>query len=510
MMLRRFCDMDIVLLGINARYSHTSLGLRYIRANLKELKDRSIIVERTINEDIYSIVEEVLAYKPAIVGIGTYIWNALSVKRVCEVIKKVSPETFVILGGPEVSHFPLRVDFGYANYIIAGEGEVSFYESSKAILSGNPPKDKFIRSMPVDVKSIKLPYDEYTKEDIAHRYIYVESSRGCPFSCEFCLSAVDKGVRYFNLELILKEFEKLWDRGVRRFKFIDRTFNLNIKFALKLLEFFLSKDEPYSLHFEVVPDNFPNRLKEKLKLFPAGSLQLEIGLQSLDEKILSNINRKMNIEKTKANIAFLESQTHAHLHLDLIIGLPGESLDGFAKNLNELKSITKSEIQLGILKKLSGTTISRWDEVCGMIYSDEPPYEILQNDFISFEKMQEMKRFVRFWDIFYNSGNFHKTVEYIWQNDTVFESFLDFARWIYSQTKSTYQISLMRQSELIFNYLTDYKRFDKKTIADTILKDIIKVKGRKVPGFLHEHLEHIPNLKRLYLDKARKRQMLRR
>jgi radical SAM superfamily enzyme YgiQ (UPF0313 family) len=258
-----------------------------------------------------------------------------------------------------------------------------------------------------------------------------------------------------------------------------------------------------------VPDNFPKRLREKIKLFPPHSLQLEVGIQTLNEDILNNINRRMDIEKAIDNISFLENETHAHLHLDLIIGLPGESIESFANNLNKLKEITNSEIQLGILKKLSGTTLSRWDEKFGMIYSDKPPYEILQNDFISYLELQKLKRFARFWDLVYNSGNFHKTKEFIWQDSTVYDGFYEFSEWIYSQTKSTWQISLMRLSELVFNYLTKYKKYDKTLVADTILEDIIKVEGRKVPGFLREFATHIPNLKKLYLNKANKRQILR-
>ena len=500
---------DIILLAVNARYSHTALGLRYIRANLKELRNVSLIIERTINEDIYSIVEEVLYYCPKIVGIGTYIWNAQHIKKIVSTIKKVSPNVIIILGGPEVSHFPMRIDFSEADYIIRGEGEITFYDYSKMILGGFLPKERNIQAIIPDVKKIEFPYGEYSDEDIANRYIYVESSRGCPFHCEFCLSSLDKKVRYFDFDKIIYEFDMLWNRGVRSFKFIDRTFNLNIKFALKLMDYFLSKNEEYSLHFEVVPDNFPQRLKEKLKKFPPYSLQLEIGLQSLNEQILKNINRTMDIQKTKSNIKFLENETKAHLHLDLIIGLPGESLDSFRDNLNELTSITKNEIQLGILKKLSGTSISRWDKEYSMKYSDEPPYEILQNTFMDFFTMQEMKRFVRFWDLIYNSGNFHKTKEYIWKNTTVYDGFLNFSRWIYSQTQATYQISLMRLSELLFNYLTKEKKYDKKEIANSIMNDIIRVEGRKVPGFLHKYVDHIPNLKKLALNKAKKRQMLR-
>jgi len=375
---------NILLVGINSRYSHTSLGLRYLRANLEELRSESEIVEFTINENEDSIVESILLKNPKIVGIGVYIWNALNVKKVVDILKAVKPNIKIILGGPEVSHYPLRVDFSCVDFIIQGEGEVSFYHLCKSILNGKEIYTKVIRAIMPDTKRIKLPYREYSDEDIQNRLIYVEASRGCPFECEFCLSAIDERVRYFDIDRVLDEFKELWKRGVRGFKFIDRTFNLNIAYANKIMDFFLEKDDEFSLHFEVVPDNFPARLKEKLKLFPPHSLQLEIGIQSLNEEILSNINRKMDIKKASENIAFLENETNAHLHLDLIIGLPGESVESFARNLNRLKEITNSEIQLGVLKKLSGTTISRWDEKYGMIYSKTPPYEILQNNFISY------------------------------------------------------------------------------------------------------------------------------
>ena len=216
----------------------------------------------------------------------------------------------------------------------------------------------------------------------------------------------------------------------------------------------------------------------------------------------------MNLNKVKKNITFLENETHAHLHVDLIVGLPGESQESFAKNLNRLKSMTNSEIQIGILKKLSGTTLHRHDLKYGMVYSDKPPYDILKNDHLSFEMIQKMKRFARFWDLAYNSGNFKKTVDYIFAED-VFTGFYDFSEWIYSQTESTWQISLNRLSELIFNYLTEYKSFDKEMIADSILSDIMRVNGRKIPEFLRQHLSHIPDLRKGNLTKHNKRQVLR-
>ncbi len=499
---------DIVLVAINSRYTHTSIGLKYLYANLKELQIRSKILEFVINEQAQTLAEKILKHKPKVVGIGVYIWNALDVHNLIEIIKKVSPDTKIVLGGPEVSHQPFRVNFSLADFIIQGEGEISFYELCKDILECKDINIKIISAITPKLKDLVLPYSYYSSHDVKHRYMYVEASRGCPFECEFCLSAIDEKVRYFDMEKLLGEFETLWKRGARNFKFIDRTFNLNIKNANALMDFFLSKKEPYSLHFEVIPDHFPDILKEKILQFPPASLQLEIGIQTLNSEVLENINRKMNLNKVKKNLAFLENESKAHLHVDLIVGLPGESLQSFAKNLNRLKTMTNSEIQIGILKKLSGTTLHRHDEKYGLIYSDKPPYDILKNNHLDFETIQKMKRFARFWNLTYNSGNFQKTVNYIFEND-VFKGFYNFSEWIYVQSESTWQISLNRLSEFIFDYLTSYKNFDKQKIAESIMNDIIKVDGRKIPDFLRDYLSYIPDLRKKKVTKHNKRQILR-
>ncbi|MBV5321307.1 MAG: DUF4080 domain-containing protein, partial [Sulfuricurvum sp.] len=399
-------------------------------------------------------------------------------------LKKVSPQTVIVLGGPEAAHLPHRVDLSKADYIISGEGEVAFYELCKNILSNNLPNERFIKAPLPDLKSIHLPYSAYNDEDVAHRYIYVEASRGCPFECEFCLSSIDEKVRNFPLDELLEEFEILWQRGARSFKFIDRTFNLNMTFANRILDFFLSKEPPYFAHFEVIPDHFPEVLKEKIKRFPAGSLQLEIGIQTLDPLIAKGINRPLKVEKIYDNLRFLENETSAHMHLDLIVGLPGESIERFGRNLDTLVSLTHSEIQIGILKNLSGTTLSRHDKEHGMIYSDIPPYDILQNNFLSFEQIQKMKRFARFWDIFYNSGSFTKTVPLIWAEESVFNGFYTFSEWIYIQTLSTWKISLERQIALIHAYLCQHH--DKEKVEAALIEDLATRPEKTIPFFLRQ------------------------
>jgi len=478
---------SIVLATFNARYSHASLALRYLYANLHELSVHSAIREFVIGENIQQIAERILDEQPKIVGLSTYIWNADDVAELIGILKKVSPETLIILGGPEASHLPHRVDFSLADYIISGEGEVAFYELCRDLLSGAAKQERFIKAPMVDLSQIVLPYDFYDANDIAHRYVYLETSRGCPYLCEFCLSAIDEKMRYFDIDVMTAEFEKLWQRGVRSFKFIDRTFNLKLAYANRILDFFLSKDEPYFLHFEVIPDHFPEALRGRIKRFAPAALQLEIGIQTLDPEIAENIHRPLRLEKIEENLRFLEEHTHAHMHLDLIVGLPGETLESFARGLNTLVSWSSGEIQIGILKKLSGTTMARHDDPFGMVYSDRPPYDILKTAHVTFDQIQKMKRFARYWDILYNSGNFTQSVRLLWPDGDVFKGFWDFSEWVYGQTAATWKIAQERMAKLLFEYLTGVIRADSSAAGRAMASDLSRTLGKKLPPFLREY-----------------------
>jgi radical SAM superfamily enzyme YgiQ (UPF0313 family) len=498
--------MKIILSTLNSRYTHSSVGLRYLYANMQELQEETLLLEFSINDAIQSIAEKILDEEPEIIGLGIYIWNAQQSHELIEILKKVSPKTKIILGGPEVSYEPFRVDFSKVDFIIQGEGDTSFYKLCKAIQEETPPQEKIIKPVLEDLSALKLPYEHYTQHDIDNRYIYIEASRGCPFMCEFCLSSIDEKVRNFDIDQLVKEFEHLWSMGARNFKFVDRTFNLNMKFANAILDFFLSKEPPYFAHFEVIPDHFPESIKQKIALFPAGALQLEIGIQTLNLEVANNINRPLKLEKIKKNLDFIENQTKAHVHLDLIVGLPGEDLESFGKNLNELVRISSSEIQIGILKKLSGTTLDRHDIKFGMRYSDIPPYDILSNDLLSFKQIQKMKRFARFWDLTYNSGNFKNSIVLLWKDDTVYDSFFAFSEWIYSQTDSTWKISLERLSKLLFDYLCDELNIEKEKVAELLIKDLLKIKGRIVPAYLKPYANtRVKNVSK-ELSQANKRQ----
>jgi len=496
----------IVLTTINARYIHTSLGLRWLFANLGELQVQAGIQEYCLTDQVGEMAEKILSSAPVIVGIGVYIWNATEVRQLVGILKQVAPQTKIVLGGPEVSHLPLRVDLSRADYLIQGEGEHAFRNLCAALLAGSPPAERIIPAGAVEVETLAMPYRFYTDEDLAHRLLYVEAARGCPFTCEFCLSSIDKRVRPFAIDRFLAELETLWQRGARTFKFVDRTFNSNPAAAGRILDFFLAKEPPFHAHFEVIPDHFPENIKERLQRFPTGTLQLEVGIQTLDPATAANISRRLDFGRIRGNLAFLEQQTTAHLHVDLIVGLPGESIEQFGQNLNTLATLTRGEIQIGILKKLSGTAISRHDQQFGMIYSPDPPYEILQNDLISFPWMQEMKRLARFWDLVHNSGNFRRTSALLWPDGDVFHGFLDFSRWLYGETRATWQIGLPRLAELLFRYLVEETGREKNEVADSLAADILVIKGRVLPLAIREHVTRMPVERHALGDKLTKRQ----
>jgi hypothetical protein len=355
---------------------------------------------------------------------------------------------------------------------------------------------------------IALPYDFYTDTDIAHRVIYVEASRGCPFKCEFCLSSLDVPVRNVPLDDFLAAMQKLLDRGVQNFKFVDRTFNLNLNISKSILQFFLDRLRPrLFLHFEMIPDRLPEALREIIKRFPPAVLQFEVGVQTFNEDIATRISRRQDNAKLADNLKFLREQTGVHVHADLIVGLPGESIESFGAGFDRLVSLRPQEIQVGMLKRLRGTPIVRHDAEFAMVYSPHPPYEILQNRDIDFASMQRMRRFSRYWDLIANSGNFVETTPLIWGEGSPFGSFLAMSDWIFSTTKQTHAIALQHLAELSFRFVTEQKQVDASLAARTIWRDYQRVGRSDRPAFLKPFIadEEIPT-RRTIVQAAGKRQ----
>ncbi|AWB57727.1 B12-binding domain-containing radical SAM protein [Colwellia sp. Arc7-D] len=440
----------IVLATLNARYFHTSFGLRYLYANLQELQEFCEIQEFIIQTRAIDIVEQILASKPDIVGFGVYIWNIVETTDVVSLLKVIAPEIKIVLGGPEVSYeTEQQTIVASADYVLTGPADLSFYQLCKDIINDAPLDRKILNSKPVELKELASPYQYYTDEDLTNRLLYVEASRGCPFKCEFCLSSLDKTSVPFEIVLFLEQMEILYNRGARNFKFIDRTFNLNINTTMQIMQFFLDRmtDDLY-LHFEVVPDHLPRKLKELLAQFPEGSLQFEIGIQTFNTEVQKNISRKQNNAKSKENLIWLKDNTHAHIHADLIFGLPGETFDSFKDSFNQLYHCRPHEIQMGILKRLKGSPIIRHTEAFDLRFNPLSPFNILSTDRVSFATMQRINRFARYWDMIGNSGRFKYTLPHI-LSDEPFDDFMAITEWIFNKTGQIHKINLKKLFELI-------------------------------------------------------------
>jgi radical SAM superfamily enzyme YgiQ (UPF0313 family) len=448
---------DIVLTTLNARYAHASFGLRYLLANLPAaLRGRAEIIEFDVSQRTLDAVEAILAREPEIVGVGVYIWNAAQSLQLVADLKRLRPDLVVVLGGPEVSFECERQEIvGLADYVVTGEADLAFGELCEKLIDGKRPLNKVIASELPDVAQLDLPYDLYDAQDVAHRVIYVEASRGCPFRCEFCLSSLDVPVRNFPLDEFLSAMGRLLDRGVRRFKFVDRTFNLNLNIGRSILQFFLDRYEPgLFLHFEMIPDRLPEALREPIKRFPPGALQFEVGIQTFNDDVSRRISRRQDNAKLADNLRFLREETGAHVHADLIAGLPGENLASFAAGFDRLVALGPQEIQVGILKRLRGTPIVRHDAEWGMVYSPHAPYEILQTKDIDFATMQRLRRFSRYWDLVANSGNFLETTPLIRGDDgSPFESFMRLSDALHARFGTGRGIALHHLAEFVFDHL---------------------------------------------------------
>ena len=524
---------DILLTTLNAKYIHAAFGLRYLMANLGPLKSRARLLEFDINQRPADIAEVLLAQDPRIVGLGIYIWNVALATEVVATLKRLRPDLVVILGGPEVSYETEQQEIvQWADHVITGEADLKFAEVCARLLErrtpirpesapgthsqradseiGAPPK--VIPAELPEFTQLALPYDLYDDQDVAHRVIYVEASRGCPFTCEFCLSSLEVPVRPAPLPALLGEMQKLLDRGVRQFKFVDRTFNLNVATSRTILEFFLERHRPGNFyHFEMIPDRLPDALREIIARFPPGSLQFEVGIQTFNPEVAERIRRRQNYERLADNLRFLREHTGVHVHADLITGLPGESLASFAAGFDQLVALRPQEIQVGILKRLRGTPIVRHDTEWGMVYNPRPPYEILQTRTIGFTTMQRLRRFARYWDLVGNSGNFVGTTPLLWSDvgrasslspsapensetgwkpvpRSPFHTFMRWSEWLHARTGRADGIALVRLMALLFEYLTAELRLPPRLVAEALWHDYQRGGRSDKPAFLREFL----------------------
>ena len=489
----------IVLATLNAKYIHASLGLRCLLANMDThggagLRAQTRLCEFVIGQPATRMVEELLALQPQVIGLGVYIWNVVETTQLVRLLKTLRPDITIVLGGPEVSHEVEQQEIcRLADHVVTGWGDVSFPKLCRALLDGPQPLMKVIAGEQPPLDELVLPYKEYTAEDLAQRLLYVEASRGCPFKCEFCLSALDKTAWAFELDGFMAEIDALYRRGARNFKFVDRTFNLKIDNSVRILQFFLDRiaEAPdVFVHFEVVPDSLPDRLKELIAQFPDGALQFEVGIQSFNPEVQQRISRKQDNGKTADNLRWLVGHSRAHVHADLIFGLPGETLESFAEGFDRLFGLGPHEIQFGVLKRLRGTPITRHTAGFAMVYDPQTPYTILQNSTVDFATMQRIKRFARYWEMVANSGRFSRGLDLLLAPGSAFQNFLAFSDWLWQTTSKTHEFALEKLVDLMFAHLTQVRGLNAADVAAALLADYQASGARGRPQSLAALLGH--------------------
>jgi radical SAM superfamily enzyme YgiQ (UPF0313 family) len=479
---------NIVLATLNAKYIHTAFGLRYLKANLHEYEGSCRIQEFTVDVRVEDAVEQLLESQPAIIGFGVYIWNVEQTEKIVALLKTVAPKIAIVLGGPEVSYEQQEQPIvQMADHTISGWGESSFYSLVCGILDTSADRtsvSKLISGKQEKLYKIQMPYYLYDQEGLMKRIMYVEASRGCPYKCEFCLSSLDKTAWSFDIERFLSEMALLHARGARQFKFVDRTFNLKVDSSIRILEFFLERlDEDLFLHFEVIPDHLPDRLKSVIQKFPAASLQFEIGIQTFDTTVQKNISRRQNNEKAADNMVWIRTQSQAHIHADLIFGLPGETLESFSESFDRLVALGPHEIQLGILKRLRGSPIVRHTEPFSLRFSKAPPYSIVATDRVSFEIFQRVNRFARFWDLIGNSGRFSTSLPMI-LGKKPFERFLILSDSIFESLGRTHKIALIKLFNVISDLAPNCLNISEDKLIEALKVDHAKSGLQSLPTFL--------------------------
>lgn len=471
----------IVLVAINSQYIHTNLAVRYLKTYVEKYSDREIdIYESNINNQLSNIIRDIYELSPTKLIFSTYIWNKEYVFKIVKEIKKILPNVEISLGGPEVSYDSemVLIENKEIDFLLIGEGEkvllnlltkdiedvkgVYFRQDEKIVYNG----DEF----PIEnLDEIPFPY---TSEELQqeNKILYYESSRGCPFSCSYCLSSIDKGVRYFSVERVKNDLKQFLENGIDLIKFVDRTFNLRKDRYLEIWRFLLENyKEGTTFHFEINANIFDEEVIEFLKTVPKDYFQFEIGVQSIHKDTMESINRRNLLERLERNVKAITK--NIHLHLDLIAGLPYDTYESFKESFDYVYKLSPEMIQLGFLKILKGTKISHEIEKYNYRYMDFPPYEVFSNDFITYEDICRLKDIEKALDYYYNSEKFKKSVEYIIENN--YSSPFDFYEDIASFYKERGYLDIGHKEVNIFNHLVGFylkKNFENYDIFIEYLK----------------------------------------
>lgn len=491
--------MKILLAACNAKYIHSNLAVYNLRAYAEDYRKNIVLKEYTINQQKDEILRDIYLEKPDVICFSCYIWNISFVKEIAEDLKKILPDSVFWAGGPEVSFDAedfLKKNPGFFG-VMVGEGEETFrelcrfYVDKKGSLEeipgiafgfGEKIRHNGWREI-MDLSNVPFAYEDM--EDFRNKIVYYESSRGCPFSCSYCLSSVDKKLRFRNLDLVKKELQFFIDRKVPQVKFVDRTFNCKHSHAMEIWKYILEHDNGITnFHFEISADLLKEEELSLMEKMRPGLIQLEIGVQSTNPETIKAIRRTMDFKKLSEIVDRIHCFENIHQHLDLIAGLPYENYESFQNSFNQVYALKSEQLQLGFLKVLKGSLMKEMAEEYGIIHKEKEPYEVLSTKWLSYGEILKLKTVESMVEVYYNSGQFQNILNYM-------ESFFEDAFSLYEELGKFYEEkgyhsishSRMRRYEILLEFLEQRQEISREKAVDAMLLDL----------YLRENLKSRPS-----------------
>lgn len=496
--------MKILLVACNAKYIHSNLAVYDLQAYASDYADHIVLKEYTINQQKDDIMRDIYLEHPDVVCVSCYIWNLSFVKELMADLIKILPGADFWAGGPEVSYDAEKFLTENSEFkgVMVGEGEETFKELAGYYVKKNPQDlkdmtgicyrdgDQIIHNgwrQIMDLSSIPFIYKDLS--EFKNRIIYYESSRGCPFSCSYCLSSIDKKLRFRDTETVKKELQFFIDNKVPQVKFVDRTFNCKHDHAMAIWKYINEHDNGVTnFHFEISADLLREEELQEMSTMRPGLIQLEIGVQSTNPDTIKAIHRTMDFEKLKGIVDRIHSFGNIHQHLDLIAGLPYEDYDSFRHSFNDVYALKPQQLQLGFLKVLKGSPMMEMCREYGIVYKTQEPYEVLSTKWLDYDHVLKLKTVENMVEVYYNSGQFQNTLEYL-------ENFFQDAFSIYERLGSFYMEkgygdvshTRMRRYEILLEFLEDVPEISMDQVKDQMVYDLyLRENLKSRPGFARD------------------------
>ena len=491
--------MKILLAAINAKYIHSNPAVYSLRAYAgEELRPYVVLAEYTINQLREDVLADLYRQAPDLLGFSCYIWNIGFIRPLIREIRQVLPSVEILLGGPEVSFDPEEALSCGADYVLSGEGEESFSRLCLALEKGHPLSEVpglswnedgvfYQNEPPKPLDMAKLPFVYEDLSPFADRILYYEAQRGCPFNCQYCLSSVDKGVRFQPIEKVERELQIFLDKKVRQVKFVDRTFNASPKFAMAVWRYLHEHDNGVTnFHFELAAELLTDEMLAFLPSVRPGLFQFEIGVQTTYGPTLGAIDRRSSFESLTRKVRALQKAKNIHLHLDLIAGLPYESFVQFRQSFNDVYGLDPDQFQLGFLKLLKGSGLRRDSEKYGIVAREEAPYEVLCTDALPYGDMLKLKDIESLTDSYYNSCQFGTALRYLCGlTETPFDFYLGFSEFCRSGGLFDRPPSRIGRFEALYGYGITLSGCDREKLAWLLKYDLCgREKPKKLPAWM--------------------------